>query len=66
VPHPAPAQEPPCLRLSALSVCDDWVDYRRRPTSGGEAFAYLFAGDERCIPTPFSLSCLLCETEFSI
>jgi hypothetical protein len=45
------------------------VDYRRRrSTPGGEAFAYLFAGDERPpgIPTPFSLSCLLCETEFSI
>ena len=45
---PAPAQEPPSLRPTALSVCNDWVDYRRRrPTPGGEAFAYLFAGDER-------------------
>jgi len=51
-PHPAPAQAPPSA-VHSSSVCDDWVDYRRRPTPGGEAFAYLSAG-------------LLCETEFSI
>ena len=41
---------------TSLSVYDVWVGYRRRrPTPGGEAFAYLFAGDERPpgIPTPF-------------
>ncbi|OQU89837.1 hypothetical protein SORBI_3002G279800 [Sorghum bicolor] len=30
-PHPAPAQAPPSA-VHSSSVCDDWVDYRRRPT----------------------------------
>ena len=59
--HPSPSHSvrslPPSLSISpSLSVCDDWVGYRRRhPTPGGEAFAYLFAGDERPpgIPIPF-------------